>query len=42
MGRGCDSTGVGQSGCNDEDPDDGDGHGTHVAGIAWEQEIPVV
>ena len=31
---GCDSTGVGQSGCNDEDPDDGDGHGTHVAGIA--------
>tara|TARA_Y100001934_G_scaffold56877_1_gene70354 strand:- start:17218 stop:22197 length:4980 start_codon:yes stop_codon:yes gene_type:complete len=31
---GCDATGVGQSGCNDEDPDDGDGHGTHVAGIA--------
>ena len=31
---GCDSTGIGQSGCNDEDPDDGDGHGTHVAGIA--------
>lgn len=31
---GCDSTGVGQSGCNNEDPDDGDGHGTHVAGIA--------
>ncbi len=31
---GCDSTGVGSSGCNDEDPDDGDGHGTHVAGIA--------
>ncbi|GIS03361.1 MAG: hypothetical protein CM15mP105_1180 [Methanobacteriota archaeon] len=25
---------MGQSGCNDEDPDDGDGHGTHVAGIA--------
>jgi hypothetical protein len=31
---GCDSTGVGQSGCSEEDPDDGDGHGTHVAGIA--------
>ena len=31
---GCDATGIGQSGCNDEDPDDGDGHGTHVAGIA--------
>ena len=31
---GCDSTGLGSSGCNDEDPDDGDGHGTHVAGIA--------
>ena len=31
---GCDATGVGQSGCSDEDPDDGDGHGTHVAGIA--------
>ena len=31
---GCDATGVGQSGCNEEDPDDGDGHGTHVAGIA--------
>tara|TARA_B100000959_G_scaffold269400_1_gene315119 strand:- start:762 stop:5738 length:4977 start_codon:yes stop_codon:yes gene_type:complete len=31
---GCDSTGIGSSGCNDEDPDDGDGHGTHVAGIA--------
>jgi len=31
---GCDATGIGQSGCNEEDPDDGDGHGTHVAGIA--------
>lgn len=31
---GCDSTGIGQGGCNEEDPDDGDGHGTHVAGIA--------
>jgi len=31
---GCDATGLGESGCNDEDPDDGDGHGTHVAGIA--------
>ena len=31
---GCDATGIGQSGCEEEDPDDGDGHGTHVAGIA--------
>ena len=31
---GCDATGIGQSGCNEEDPDDGDGHGTHVGGIA--------
>jgi subtilisin family serine protease len=31
---GCDATGIGQSGCNPEDPDDGDGHGTHVGGIA--------
>ena len=31
---GCDATGIGESGCSEEDPDDGDGHGTHVAGIA--------
>ena len=34
---GCDATSLNQNDCNNEgtyDPDDGDGHGTHVAGIA--------
>ena len=34
---GCDATSLNQNECNNEgthDPDDGDGHGTHVAGIA--------
>ena len=34
---GCDATSLNQNDCNnagDHDPDDGDGHGTHVAGIA--------
>ena len=34
---GCDATSLNQNDCNNDgthDPDDGDGHGTHVAGIA--------